>query len=402
MKLFSDTLKQKLITIKDNTKTINIITPSEPPYVLVTENKHIYQVKLGKLLATVISNPQEVKALVEEYKEMNGNLEHYKISYSTDYVEVYRHELYAIDSTRRSCMTDEESVRIYDYDERLSLLLIHKETKLVARTLVRSDKMEYVRLYIDHNYIKPHIARAVVAKQGYSEGDLEGIKLRFIEDNDTIICPYLDKVSNFEVVDDEYLLITRHGEFDGSTTSGRTRRYYTCDDCGDRIPADNSVYMDDRIVCNCCVDNNYIYYQNNYYNKNDCIINLSNNELIPLCCIDNEDIAYTEAGEWYNNDEVACINDYYYHISECKVLVTEDNYGNSYALTEDCIYNPEELDMLPKGYWLKKQIEEVLAELQDTLVSLQVDLFKDNVIIELSSDEIDALIIEIIKIEKLL
>jgi len=398
MYIFNDRIKEVLEHID------GLITPLEPPYVQVLHGKHTTKQKLGRVLARAIPDDSLIKELVEEYKEINGNLEHYHIEHTTDYVGIYEHDLYAIDSTSRSCMTGENAVRVYGYDERLSLLTAYKNSKLVLRTLVRSDKMEYVRLYIDHNFIKAPIAKAIVAKAGYIEGDLEGIKLEYIECSEGVVCPYLDKVSNFDIVEDDYLIIRDNGQYDGSSTSGyvELEDRCTCDHCGDRVLTDDTYYINDSSICESCVDNYYVFYNGEYYLEEDCITNLSNNELIPSACIDYEDITCTDDGDWYNSDEVICIDDCYYHISDCKKLVQADSEGNSYGLEDDCIYNPEELDMLAAGYWLRGQIVDVLAELKETLDSLQMDLFTDEEVIELTTEEIDVLSVEISKIELLL
>lgn len=398
MYIFSQRIKEALDKIDGS------ITPLEPPYVNVLHGVHTTKQKLGRILSKVIPDTTTVKEYVEEYKEINGQLGHYQVEYTTEFVEIYSHALYAIDSTTKSCMTDSASVRVYGYDERLSLLVVYKESKLVMRTLVRSDKMEYVRLYIDHNFIKTHIAKAIVAKEGYKKGSLEGIKLQYIEENGCIFCPYLDRESQFDIIDDAYLIIRSGGAYDGNTTSGYVERedVCTCNCCGDRVPVEDSFYVDDENICEYCYDRNYIIYNGESYYKDNCIVNKSNGELIPEACIDYEDISCTDAGEWYNSDEVICISDCYYHESECIKLVREDEDGNEYALNEDAIYNPEELDMLASGYWVKGQIQDVLDELNETLNSLQTDLFEDKDVVELTTEEIDTLVIEIGKIELLI
>jgi len=382
----------------------NVVTPLEPPYVQVVQGKHTLKQKLGSYLSKSYPNePALVKKLVEEYKEINGDLTDYRIEHTTDYVEIYQHDLYAIDSTSKSCMTGSDSVRVYDYDERLSLLVAYKDSKLVLRTLVRSDKMEYVRIYIDHNFVKTHIAKAIVAKAGYTEGDLEDIKLEFIEENKGIVCPYIDKTYNFDLIDESYLVISSNGEFE-STASGYVDRedMWTCEHCGERVHVDDIEYVGYIATCEDCLYRNYVWYNDAYYDKDNCVTNNSNGELIPLDCVDDADVSCTEDGEWYDRDEVICIDGCCYHEGDCVRLVQEDSNKNEYALTDDAIYNSEELDMLASGYWLKEQIQEVLTELNETLDSLQTDLFEDKDIIELTTEEIDTLVVEIVKIELLI
>jgi len=386
MYIFSNNIKEALSTFD------SIISPLEPPYVQVNTGKHVQKQKLGSILSKLMINQKEIKALVEEYKEINSSTDDYYVDYSTDFVEIYSHALYAIDSVYKSCMTGKDYVRIYDYDERLSLLVAYKDNRLVLRTLVRSDKMEYVRLYIDHNFIKSHIANAIVAKAGYTEGDLEGIRLKYEETDDgDIVCPYLDKISDFNIEENESLLITRYGKFDGSTEKGFVEKEPTeyCSCCEARIPENEIFIVGDIIVCEKCIDEKYVWYNDEYYHIENCVLNNSTYELIPACRIDQEDIACTEEGDWYNIDDVVFINDYCYSTDDCVALVQEDTNGNNHALKEEAIFNPTELSMLACGYWLKEQIEEVLEELNETLDSLQ-------------TDELDALVLEITKIALLL
>jgi len=198
--IFPESLQTELLAILP-VYGITSILPLEPPYAQVTKGKHVNKTKLGSVLHTLGLDDYKVKFLVEEYKQVNGDLSQYTVKYTTEYVEVYETELYALDSTSRSCMTGASSVEVYAYDKRLSLLTIWKDNnKLVGRTLVREDKKEFVRLYIDHNNVKSHIAKAIVAKEGYIEGNLEGIKLEYIADGyERVVCPYIDKVSNFDI-----------------------------------------------------------------------------------------------------------------------------------------------------------------------------------------------------------
>ena len=380
--IFNANLENYLLSIKQKTPDIVSIRPLEPPYVQVVKEKHTVKQKLGSLLSKEYS-PELVKSLVEEYKEINGDLSKYKISYSTEYVEIYKYPLYAIGATDQSCMTDKDCVRIYSYDDRLSLLLIYKNSKLVGRTLVREDTMKYIRLYIDHNEIKPHIARAIVLKEGYVGGDLEGIRLDYIEiDDETIVCPYLDGISSFRIINNNYLEIDTYGNLSADSTEGYValENKFTCDCCGDREPVEEMICVGDLCLCEYCVDQNYVFYNGEYHKKEDCVVNNSTDELVPL---DSEDISCTEDGDWFNSDEIVSIDGCNYHI-------------------DDTIYNSEELEYLPKGNWLRVQIEEVIEEMYNKLSQLQTDLFEDKEVLEISNEEINTLTIELNKIGNLL
>jgi hypothetical protein len=224
------------------------VSANQPPLITVAAGKHTNTMKLGKFLAAT-KTQAEVKYLVEQYKEINGDLSVYDVCYTRDYVEAYKHVVYAVNSTCESCMTGSDSVRVYNGDDRISLLTVYKRNtgNLIARTLVRSDKMEYVRLYIDHNYIKSHTMQAIVTREGYVQGNLLGCTLDLIEELDAIVCPYLDRENEFYI--DYYnqkLVLTSHGEFCGSTTDGYVQIKPTCmcEHCGDSFDKEDMHLVD--------------------------------------------------------------------------------------------------------------------------------------------------------------
>lgn len=362
------------------------VTPNNPPLITVCNGKHTSQQKLGKFLSAT-KTQQEVKALVELYKEINGDLSSYNVKYTTDYVGVYQHEVYAIDSTHKSCMTNMTAVQVYEGDERIYLLTVYKESKLVGRTLVRSDKMEFVRLYIDHNFIKTPIMRALVAREGYTEGDLEGCYLTLIEDaNGSIVCPYLDKTSRFDIdYSNQRLVICSNGEFDGSTTSGEVEIEPTCQcyHCGSNVPEEDICYIEavDDYVCDHCLNHNYVMCDGEWYSL--------------------DDVSFTEDGRCYACQDVVCIDDMYYHIDDAELLVNEDEDGNTYALHRYAIHVTGS-DTLESGYYVSLQIKEQLKELQEILDALQTDMFDEKIEVELTPKEVNELIVEINLLEKLL
>lgn len=369
---FPPSIESKLDAIL-SANNLSLIVPALPPLVKVQKGKHISQQKLGGLLNKLGLTSQEVKELVEEYKQANGDLSQFTVKYTTNFVEVYKKELYAIDSTSKSCMTGEDSVRVYDYDENLKLLTLWKDkTLLVGRTLVREDHKEFVRLYLDHNNIKPHIARELVKQQGYKEGDLEGIKLRYIEDSGRVVCPYLDKVSNFDIVSEEYLKICSSGEYDGATTDGyvNVEIKQTCECCGDLFEEDDLYYIEAAggSICESCTEANYVYYSDDYFHKEDCVENLSTNELIPRDFTSYENMLCTDDGDWYNSDEVVCVDDCYFHISECEQLRCEKDNGDTYCLKSEAIEILSDIGEIEEGFYTLEQLEALEEELKDKII----------------------------------
>jgi hypothetical protein len=397
MYIFSDKIEAAIQAyITDNKVTIE---PCEAPYVIVKGNKHTTKQKLSKVL--IGKSEKEVKSLVEMYKEINSDLSEYVVSRSTEYVEVYQHPLYAIDSTSKSCMTYSSSVRVYGYDERINLFLVYKNDNLVLRTIVREDLKQYVRLYIDHNHIKSHVANAIIAKNGYVKGNIEGIKLQYIEEDNGVVCPYLDDNMQVDIVVDNYLEISKYGEHDTST-SGIIALGEECSCCGGTIQVEHIYYIEDTQICSECINQHYVYYNDEYYHIGTCILNESTNEYIPEHLASDANVVQTYCGDWYDLGDCCDIDYQWYHESLCVYLANEDSYGNSAVLKEDAIYNPNELDNLAKGYYTKEQIKDVLVTMNTTVNELQTDLFKENVNLKITQDEIDNLLIEITTIEELI
>jgi hypothetical protein len=399
MYVFNETIQTQLYKVLVNNITV---TPLEPPYIQVTKGIHTSKQKLGKFLSGWVDT-KVIKETVEHYKEINGDLSQYVVTYSKEYVEVYQTPLYAINSTAKSCMTNCDSVQVYGYDERLSLLLVHtNEDVLIGRTLVRNDTMNFVRIYLDHNKIKPFMMNAIVAREGYTQGSLEGIELELIEEDNNFVMPYIDGENSFDVTGD-CITITRNGEFDACTTNGYVGRERTvqCDCCGSEVPEEDVCYINECNVCEHCVDANYIMYEGDWYHNEDCITNLSNNEVTPLVCIDNEDVSCTDDGDWYNSGEVVSVSDCNVHISECKKLVSPDENDNYYMWESDVI-EIEDIEDMQDGFYTTAQVETALKEKQETLASLQADLFEDFEPAELIEEELNTLINNITTLEGLL
>lgn len=400
---FTSDLTEIVTTIVSNSLTISSIQPEQPPYVAVTDGRHTSTVKLGKFLLKHNLPETRVKELVEEYKLINSSMDAYITELTTDYVEVYKTPLYSSGSSYKSCMTGENCVRVYGYDDRLSLLTITIKDVLAARTLVRSDTKEYVRLYLDHNVITPSIAQAIVEdREGYTEGDLEGIQLERIEEDGAFVCPYLDGISS---VDDRgnYLVISKHGSIEASNTNGLTNRVQeVCPCCGGRFDEEDMCYDErrDESVCESCWGDYNVYYNGDYYPKSDCT-EVSNGEFIPTDMLWDEGYVLTVDDEWVEEDKTIYIEkeDAYYLLDDVTTLVWEFE-GEQYTV-DKTVYNGHDLQEFPSGYYLLEQLEERIAEIEESIATMQADMFNE-VEAELSVEEADALTIEIELIKELL
>jgi len=352
--------------IVDLPATILSITPDVPPYVYVKTNKHIVKTKLGKLLTRHGYTNGNAKILVENYKNFNSN--DFITKLSREFVKVYEHPLYSCGSTIQSCMTGMDCVSVYtDYDENIHLFLIYKEDTLVGRTLVRLDKKQYIRLYIDHNFITPDKATEIVNTAGYEVGTLLGLELALSYDYDNrIICPYLDGCYYVEVQRDS-LLVTSSGI---STSINGYIEECTCGSCGCNANEDDLYYIDgyDISVCASCLDD-YVYFNDSYYHIDDCVRNNSTNDLVPEEYARNN-LIEIDGNIYWDIDDCCSTLEGWYLVDDCVELVEKDNDGNRYAARENAIKIIEGDNLLGEltnmglqpGWYLQEQLDELLTE----------------------------------------
>jgi len=379
---------KEALAIKFPISTNIQVIAAEPPLITIKHTKIdkdvVLTLKLGKVLSSHLSlTDKEVKEVVEEYKEINGELSSFKIKYSNDnYEEIYQTPLYAIGSTTQSCMTGMSCVQVYDYDENLELLTVWKDSKLVGRTLVAWRKHEsrdavYIRNYIDHNLIKDHQMKAILAKEGLVQGNLEGIKLRKIEENHySYVCPYLDGNSTRVTEDSNYLIIDDYGEYSGTNTNGYLEdNTCGCEHCGERVHEDDINFIEDVSICNQCLEENYLFFNGEYYHMDNCITTSDTYITVPLCLLEEEDIMEDRNGDYYHSYNLVEVDGEWVHIDEAEELAIEEEDGNKrYAFKEDCFKVEVDLVCADKGFYLKEQLEEMVDELVALILNKQEEL----------------------------
>ena len=142
----------------------------------------------------------------------------------------------------------------------ISLAYIKDEDRITARCLVWSDKKLYGRAYGDDE----RITSALVAL-GYTTGNFNGAKIKHIicENNSEIILPYLDHIQNVEIIDDEWLMISRNGSIVGDQTTGLANNYQQeCENCEENCSETTEVYTEQRYTqswCQSCRDESAFY-----------------------------------------------------------------------------------------------------------------------------------------------
>jgi hypothetical protein len=247
-------------------------------------NLRAVKVKLGKYLtaykdALGLSEVQ-IKETVEKY---NGHLAA-KVGWKVKFIE---HDdpdgwfkVYAMKGEFTSCMTGNESVKLYAHDES-TLRLAYIESgdgKAVARCIVRDegDDTGYVRLYGESEDARVFL-RSWLADNGYpEETSLEGCLLPLVgaaHGDGVFLCPYIDsgnsnaQMAEITTIEDKrYLIICEVGEYKCEYTDGTCSNYdvadedYSdCSECGSRTLRDDITYIEGESICEGCIGRYYTY-----------------------------------------------------------------------------------------------------------------------------------------------
>lgn len=326
--------------------------------------------KLGKYLTTfkdfIGLNESEIKNYVEKYSSMvagrTGWIVNFIESNDADGFErVY------LKSKAKSCMTDNDentrnAIRTYAHDKSVIRLayLVNVENEVIARTIVREDKKQYIRCYPDANgstegrYLQDYLKSI-----GYTHGDLAGCLLDAVEhdDYDDIYrAPYIDGGVNgnggnesaqsgsiVEIDGKDYIEINYDGYLNLARTDGFTdsvendEDYSTCECCGDRTHNDDVHYTwHDEYVCDYCADNRYVYA---FVERNreelvyeDNVIEVNHQNYWDECDFEDFNIYYCLASdEWHHIDDLRSTSMGNIHHTYAVMIDHEDKDGNNYA-----------------------------------------------------------------------
>lgn len=136
---------------------------------------------------------------------------------------------------------------------------------VVARTVVRHDTKQWIKIYGDDTYLKAGLDAA-----GYTHGDLEGVRLTLIEEcGNTAVCPYLDGAEDHIVRENGYLLVVdsdHPGAIGGTECHGLVELTVTvmCDCCEETVEEDDVTEVHGGYcACERCLEN---YYTQAYVN----------------------------------------------------------------------------------------------------------------------------------------
>lgn len=260
-----------------------------------------------------------------------------------------------------SCMQGEECVQVYAHDKSvLRLAYTMKGEEIVGRCIVREDKKEYIRVYpntdsTENTRIQTR-TREMVEAQGYTHGDLLGVRLKALEADgygEAYYMPYLDTGEGYncanEVVlvdNDQYFKVVGNGGVSATETSGTItlRERATCEDCDESVDEDiNHVEHEGRGVCSRCLDHNYV----EAYGRRNFLIWAHEDNVI-TCDTDGEhyiteyasyhdvyECAHT--GGWHHINDLVSTSHGQVFENEATKLDVADGDENEYALTRDTV-----------------------------------------------------------------
>lgn len=185
----------------------------------------------------------EVRDIVNAHRNEVGKR---NVKFSTDPSEIVR----IYEHGPRSCMRGKDCVRIYGDSPDLAVAYLGdlESRQISARAVVWPAEQIYVRIYGDE------LLRGSLERMGYQNGDLEGARVRRIEEHGRIVMPYLDGPQNADE-DGDWLILTEAGDIECCDTSGyASSRRERCSCCGDRVDDDDLYTADDgERVCTDCI-----------------------------------------------------------------------------------------------------------------------------------------------------
>lgn len=310
------------------------------------KNKKI-SIKLGRLLTKQTSLSElEIKNLVEfQRRNLKGELLMELTQDADEIVDYYKIHV-APNQGSHSCMCGEDCVRVYSFDESLFLATFYdgEDTSFdnyVGRCLVRTDCMEYIRIYATEQKYQDRI-RLTLENSGYTGGgDLLGILLTKEETDEGFVMPFLDGGEQY--VEDEgsyFKVVDYFTNLQANSTNGFMKFGCTCGHCGEAMAEDDAAYTEQEgDVCESCFDANYVRFDCETYRISDCtrvIGGEHDDNYVPDSLLSENDYYEPEdsSDTYHRNLLEECAGGYY--LSENCVKLAEITDGFDYAPEGKC------------------------------------------------------------------
>jgi len=321
------------------------------------------KLRFGKFLSNVKNeigiDESKIKNYVDSYNAIlqaqnNWRLHFIESDSPQDWLDAYQDE-----SNVSSCMSDCDSVKYYAHPLSVLRLAVLRDDddNVIARSIVREDKKEYVRIYPPSDSdSRGKWLSSLLHDQGYSWGNLNGCLIKTFEhDEGGYKAPYIDRgnngsqKANLERIDNKlYFRIHENGDYYLHYTNGRDREDESddvyCESCGDYHPEDETSYYDSigLRICEGCENEYYIW-------------------------------AYDGDGDdrsvFHQDDVIYCqSDDEYYHQDSL------DQYGIAQDENScDYYFKNELIEVRSNVFYLREDVLEVIVPYRDLSRSLIID-----------------------------
>ena len=217
-------------------------------------NEKVCEMKFGKYLRHVGANEDTVREASGRLSAAIKLIKGAELKFTTtseEVLEVYR-------NGPQSCMVNSESTAVYATED-VAVAYVKVGGRILARSVVCINEdldKHYVRIYGNGDLIQP-----LLEAQGFSDtGDLEGCKLKRIEnDNGQVLLPYID-VNNYAEDCGDHILIHSSGDHDIQNESGILGNTHQCDGCEESMSDDESNWCDfsNSHLCESCYNENHV------------------------------------------------------------------------------------------------------------------------------------------------
>jgi len=197
------------------------------------------RLRFGKFLSNIKDEIGiESEAIIKQYVDAYNSILQARNGWKLDFIGSNDRkgwlEIYQDTSHVQSCMSDCDSVKLYAHDISVLRLayLADDDNEVIARTIVRDDRKEYIRIYpAPENSASGKWLQSLLRDQGYQWGSLEGALIKTYDHNDGgYSAPYIDRGNSsacqnadLENIDGKlYFRISENGEYNLTYTNGRT------------------------------------------------------------------------------------------------------------------------------------------------------------------------------------
>ena len=240
--------------------------------------------------------------------------------------------------------------------------------RIGARVIVRPENKSHAPVYVSHNAAGDKLESWLRDNQ-YSMADnraFNGARLLYIANgNDSVVGPYLDICRDVEIDShNQEITISRNGSTSFSATHGSYDiNPCVCDDCGESMSEDDSIYVEscECTICESCFNQNYFRCEGNgeiYHDRESVSVYYARNRFntYSQAYVDSaSDIVYVESdSEYWDTDCVIWVESEseYYLTDDIGDKIFQSDFDSEYYLTE---YRVE----LSNGqFWTRDQVIE--------------------------------------------